>query len=469
MSTARPSALRRIAIAAVLLAPLSAALPLAAQELASPAAAGVSASPADTITFGRAIGIALSQSATIRQAKNANALDAASVQQQKMQFLPDLRLSTSGSENLGRNFSSTEGRIIDQSTQSVSAGLSSSMTLFDGFANVASLRQAQRTEEASDAELERAGQTVVFTVASDFLTLVAQREQLRVQQQNLASLEAQEAQIERFVAAGSRPISDLYQQQASVAEARAAVVEGRRAVEVAEMDLVATLQLDARDEYEFVAPEVDERSVQAATFDLDALLDRAYAARADLDAQESRVEAAEQGVKAASASRWPTVSLGVGYNSNYTTSNDLAFVDQLDQQRGGSISIGISIPLFDRGSSSIAAERAEIAADNARLALETRRQQVALEVHRALLDFEAAKERLTAAQAGVRAADLAVQTSQQRYEAGAATLVELTQARATQVQAASALVNARYTLAFASAMMSYYTGDLEPSSASLRG
>jgi outer membrane protein len=87
---------------------------------------------------------------------------------------------------------------------------------------------------------------------------------------------------------------------------------------------------------------------------------------------------------------------------------------------------------------------------------------VALEVKRAFLDYQAARERLVAAQAQEKAATLAVQTSEQRYRVGAATLVELTQARTAQVQAASAMVSARYTLVFRQALMSYYTGGIEP-------
>ncbi len=77
-------------------------------------------------------------------------------------------------------------------------------------------------------------------------------------------------------------------------------------------------------------------------------------------------------------------------------------------------------------------------------------------------DFNAAKEQLIVAQAQVRAAELALQASQDRYTAGASTLVELTEARATQVQAASSLVFARYNLQFQRMLMDYYTGDLDP-------
>jgi outer membrane protein len=87
---------------------------------------------------------------------------------------------------------------------------------------------------------------------------------------------------------------------------------------------------------------------------------------------------------------------------------------------------------------------------------------VALQVRRAHLDFQSAQAQLAVAEAQVRAAEQALIASQDRYTAGASTLVELTQARATQVQAASSMVTARYNLQFQRTLIDYYTGDLDP-------
>jgi len=422
------------------------------------------APPAQQITFDDAISIALRQNTTLRQANNTAALNSASVKQQRLSFLPDLRFNTSTGQNYGRTFSEEEGRILNQTTQSVNAGVSSSVTLFNGLTNVANLRSAQLTEDAGERSVKRAEQTVAFTVASNFLTLVQQQEQLRVQRENLAAQEAQEKQIKAFVDAGSRPISDLYQQQATVAAARTQVVSAERALELAKVDIMQALNLDPRGTYSFVPPSLDTASSSnsSVTFNLDSLLTRALAQRSDLDAQEALVSAASQNVKAAKGARWPTLSLTAGYNSAYNSATSIGFYDQLDQRRGGSLSLGFSIPVWDRGSADLAAQRAEIAEDNARLDLKDRQQQIGLEVRRAYLDYEAAKQQLDAAEAQLRAAQLALQTSQQRYNVGAATLLEVTQARATQLQAASALVTARYGLLFQRTLIGYYTGDLNP-------
>jgi outer membrane protein len=422
-----------------------------------------------TVTFDDAVRIALRQNIAIRQAENTNDLNSAAVQQAKMQFLPNLSMNMNNGLDVGRNFSQTTGGIVDQTSQSFNTGVSSSVTLFDGLKNVSNLNAAKATEQASTRDLARAKQTAVFTVASNFLSLVAQEEQLRVQEENLKALELQEQQIKSYVDAGVRPISDLYQQQAATANARLALVNAKRAHELAKVDLIQTLQLDASADYNFVAPNVAATVDAAAqrTFDLNALVAQAYEQRFDLDAQEARVEAAKQNAKASAASKWPTISMSAGYNTAFSSAADQAFSDQLNERRGGSLSIGVSIPLFDRGATSVAEQRAEIQEENARLELEKQRQQVAIDIRRAYLDHQAAQAQLAAAQAQKTAADQAVNATQERYRVGAATLVELTQARATQVQAASALVNARYSLVFQDALMDYYTGKLDPANVKL--
>lgn len=391
------------------------------------------------------------------------------MREQRMQFLPDLRLSTQGTQRTGRYFNQEEARISTETSQALNAGVSSSVTLFEGFGRMASLRETRFANAASQSELERARQTVVFTVTSNFLALIEQQEQLRVRREDLAAQQAQEALIRDFVEAGSRPISDLYQQQATVANARLALVQAERARELAKVDLIQTLQLDPFGSYEFQAPALGEAALPAAPDSLAALLRQAFEQRADLAAGQARLSAAEQGVRAARSNLWPTLSLSAGYNSSYSSTVDFGLWDQFDQRRGGSLGLSISVPIFDRFSTQTATERARVQRENVRIDLQNLRQEVALQVRRAALDYRAAQEQLRAAEAQREAAQLALQAARERYEVGAATLVELSQARAAQVQAASDLVSARYGLVFQERLMAYYLGELDPDEAARAG
>jgi outer membrane protein len=244
-------------------------------------------------------------------------------------------------------------------------------------------------------------------------------------------------------------------------------VQARRALELAHVDIMKTLQLDPAGDFTFVAPTLSAETSPVQGAALDSLIARALSQRADLGAGDARLKAADAGVQSAAATRWPTVALNLGYNTSYSSASQFSFVDQFDQRRGGSIALGLSFPIFDRSSTSSAAQKASIQFDNARIALECQRQEVGLEVRRAWLDLESAREQLVAAEAQVRAADLALTSSDERYQAGVSTLVELANARTVQVQAASALVSARYNLVLQGTVMGYYVGDIEVGSNAL--
>jgi outer membrane protein len=431
--------------------------------LASLAALGVAnAQNARLITFQEAIRIALDQNTTVRAAENAAALGKVGVSEARSQFMPNLTFSTSGSQNFGRNADTLQNQSTSQNTRSASMGLNSGVTVFDGFGNVAQLKSAKLSDAAGEQELVRTRETVAFTVASNFLALIQRQEQLRVQRENLGAVVELERQIQTFVDNGARTIADLYQQQANVANARFSVLEAERTTELAKVDLIQTLQLDPTATYEFQSPADATAAAASTQFDLSSLQTRASSQRIDLKAEQARVDAADQNVKVARSNGWPTLSLNAGYSSSYNSITQSSFSEQLDDRRGGSVGLNVSVPIFDRFATSNATRRAEIQADNERLQLENLQQDVALQVRRAHLDFQSAQEQLAVAQAQVRAAEQALIASQDRYTAGASTLVELTQARATQVQAQSSMVTARFNLQFQRTLLDYYVGDLNP-------
>ena len=416
-------------------------------------------SPERAITLQDAIAIALAQNSTIRFARNTTALDSLGVRQARNAFLPNLSASTQTSQGFGAG---SDG----ENSLSSSGGLSSGITLFNGGQNRNALRQARLTLQASGQDLTRTRQTVVFIVASDFLALITQQEQFRVQQENLTAQEQELAQLEQFVRAGTRPIGDLYQQQAAVAATRLALVNARRAREVAKLDLIQELRLDPRLDYTFVTPTTLGESA-APSFNLDSLITVALAQRVDIQAQTLRVQAAEREIRIAEGGRFPVVTGSAGYSSGFNTANDGGFATQLNQRRGGSLGIGVAVPIFDRGAVSIARQRAQIQLENQQLVLRDQEQAVALEVRRAYLDFVSAGEQLAASNAQQEAASLALQAAQARYRVGLATFVEVTLARASLVQAQSAVVSSRSSLVFQQALMSYYTGVLDPTRVTL--
>ena len=415
------------------------------------------ADAARIITVDDAIGIALERNVTLNEVRVTAGLNDVAVSEAHMQFLPNLTLNASGAKDYGRYFNSVTGSYVDQTSQSLVVGASSGVTLFSGLHDVAALRQARFNDRAGRLDLGRAEQTTIYTVISNFLALILQQDQLRVAREELTAEAALEDKIREYVKSGSRASADLYEQHAIVASAKLIVVRAENAAELSKMDLMGTLQLDPVESYEFVAPQ-PESLYGSENADLRDLVARALAQRSDLQAEQARLDAFEQGIHVASSSYWPTLSLQAGYGSNYDNLVPQSFDAQLNAYRNGSLVLNVTVPLFDREATHNAVRRARLQAQNERIVLDGLRHDVELQVKRVYLDYHAARDQLTAAEGQQHAAKLAVDSAQERFKAGVAILVEVSHARSLYVQAEAALAAARNNLALQSALMNYYLG-----------
>ncbi|MEZ4703024.1 MAG: TolC family protein [Rhodothermales bacterium] len=418
------------------------------------------------ITFDEAVRIALEQNVSLQRAANNREFDAIGLSRQRNQFLPDLQFNSNGSQNYGRSFAGEFG-VINTTTQNFGASLSSNVVLFDGFGRTASLHQAENSLEASDHDLTRQRQTVVFNVMSSYLTLLERREQIRIQTENLESQRQQLIQIEEFTNVGSRPISDLYQQQASTANAELTLINAERLYQLGEVNLIQVLQLDPFGAYEFVSPEVTDADLILEQYDVPNMLQQAFDLRSDLRAREADIVASREGIRAARSGYWPQLSFGVstssGANSGIFDRSGANFFDQFtDTQRASNLRLNLSVPLFNRFTTSNNIQQSKVQYDNARLALEDLQQNIALDVRQSYLDYVSAEKRLDVSEKQLIAAQQALTAEQERYNVGAATLVELSQARASFVQASSDRTQARYDFLFQKKLIDYYMGRLNP-------
>ncbi len=446
------------------------------------------AQAARQITFDDAIRLALDSNYLLKLSANTVRLQETTVSSERAAFFPNLNFSSSSSRNFGFGFDQTTGNTFNETSDRLSLGFGANVNLFNGFSDVASLKQARLNLAASDLGHERQRQTVVFQVMSQYLTLIQQREEITIQEENLAAQQQLLTQIEEFVRVGSRPMSDLFQQQAAAANAELILLNAQRAYQLAEVALIQTLQLDPFGSYEFVVPEVADSQLTPEQYDVNTLLRNAFDRRLDLRAQESTINASTQGIRVARSSMMPSVSMSGNIGSGWSSlqqrlvledgvpvpadpdnpqsgflREDIPFGDQIDNNRSQTISLSLQIPIFNRRFTRTQTQRARVQYDNARLELENLQQNIGVQVRQAYLDYLTDEKRLDVTEKQLRSAEQALQAEQERYNVGASTLVELSQARANFVQASSDRAEAKYNFLFRKRLIEYYIGVLDPS------
>jgi Outer membrane protein len=197
---------------------------------------------ADTvrIAFDEAVRTALDQNTDIKRAQASARQANTEVRSEWMDFAPNLNLNLRADRSFGRTFNQVIGDVITRTEDRVGGSVSSNVTLFNGFENTTSLNQARRQADADETSLKRTRREVVFTVMDQYISLIESREIIRVRREELEARRQQLRQIEEFVDAGSRPVSDRYQEEANVAEAEQQLLQARREREVNSTRLIQT-------------------------------------------------------------------------------------------------------------------------------------------------------------------------------------------------------------------------------------
>lgn len=416
---------------------------------------------ARTLTIEDAIEIALENNYQLKQAENNLTLSRAQERSALADFFPNLSANASRGRNVGRQFDNTTGDFGDFTINSFSTGLNSSVTIFNGFNNINSLR-ASRHETLSRQELlQRVRESIIFNTSSRYLQYLLSQQLLEIAEETLDTSQQQLEQVRAQVEVGARPTVDLLNQESIVANNELQVVNRRNDVNFSRLQLVRTLQIDPLGEYQFVTPELDETSAVATEYDLQEMVSIALENRSDLRSEMESIEVAYYNLKSTRANYYPTLSLSGSIRTSYNDRNTLSYTDQLtDQNISRNLGLSLNIPIFNRLNTRTAVQAQEISYKNARLSLENTQLNVIQEVNQAYNDYIALVQELESTEKAFIAAERAFETEQQRYEVGATTLIELSQANNAFVEAQSNRIQTLYNFIFQEKLLDFYLGRL---------
>lgn len=424
------------------------------------------------ISLEEAIEIALENNYQLKQAKNNLDLAEYRITSEKADFLPSISSNASYSTQKGQQFVQEKLAFTNLTSSSGRGSISANMPIFNGFENILSLRSVEKSKLSSEETFKRAKENVIFQTATRYLTVLLNKQQLEDAKESLETSKTLLEQTKAQVEVGSRPSVDLYNQEAAVANDEFTIVQRENALKLARLQLIRSLQIDPLMEYEFNIPSFDAESAKEssnmATYKVNDLINDALVNRSDIRSSEFTIESLEYQLQMSKNNLLPSISGSASISSSYSdqardpiTRGDVSFNDQFfDQRVNKSVGISLSLPLFNNWNRMTQIQSAMVNLKNAELGLENTKLQVIQEVTQALNDFNSYTAQLTAAEKSLIASQKAFETQQERYNVGASTLIELSQAQTQYFNAQSAKTSALYNLIFQEKLLDYYVGKL---------
>lgn len=421
------------------------------------------------ITLEDAVRIALDNNFQMKRAQNSIEVAEYDIKNAYAQFAPTLNANLGFNRSSGQQFDQvtlTYGNIV---TENASGSISSNITVFSGLRNIYNLRSSQTALISAKENERRIRQSIIFNVATAYLQVVLDKELIQISEENLQSSRKQLEQIIAQVEVGARPLVDQFNQEAIVANAELGLIQRQNAAANNQLRLIRQLQIDPLGSYEYVTPELNEELIEVREMNLRSMIDRAMANRSDVAAQDAQIKIAYYSLKSAEAARLPSISANGSFRTSYSDRqrNPISrerekFSTQFfDVNVGNGVGMSMQVPIFTRLNTWRSVQVGRVNYKNAQLDRENLEYTVIQEVAQAYTDYIGYTKELETTQKALIASERAYQTAQERYNVGASTLIELTQANADFVQASSNRVQALYRFIFQEQLIKYYQGEID--------
>lgn len=437
---------------------------------ASPSIGRSSENAEKKFSLSRCIEIALANSTSARKAENTLKLQGDDVLRNYGNFLP--RLSTSASYSpytLSRTYTPAGTAITNDKTKSRSVDLTvtTSLNLFNGFSDYASLQAALNKEDAAEYTLSRALQAIAFDVTQAYYQILLNQELLAIARENLLLAQNQLTLTDRQFQIGLKSMVDRDQQQADVAESSLAVIKAETRMQKSLLEMVRRIQIDPLTKFSLEPLPESLKNPLLVKPNPDDLVALAFQQRSDLKGKAFEVKASKWQVTQSRASFYP--SLDVTFNVStggieylHQSTDDLSYPplsDQLANTIGYSLALNLSWTIFDGFQTRYNVESAKINKINLQYDYEDLKNNILIDIYEAAGEYNSALSQIETAKISLKAASSAFDGIKRKYELGASNFIELNSARSSLFSARSNLSQAVYNLALQKSVLDFASGN----------
>jgi outer membrane protein len=296
-----------------------------------------------------------------------------------------------------------------------------------------------RTDRAA-AQLDVIGseQDLIYSVKLAFYAFLAAQQNLSVQQEAVKRSEEQLKLIQSRYELGSAALSDVLKQKVLSGNDKLALLSASNEIINAKATLSYTCGIDPQQEIGYSS----EYTVHQYDGTLDEAIKFGLEHKPSLLSQQKSISSANTRLLAARWDYLPTI----GPSASYSYNKDWYGGGVSESYTNIKYGFGLNWNLFDGFARERSVASARIARNDAKAAMADLRNLVASQIKTAYLNIQQLKEQKVVSQANVDASAEDLKITQEKYNLGAATILDLLNAQVSTKQAQVALIQADFDL-----------------------
>lgn len=390
--------------------------------------------------------------------------------QSKLDLVPSLNATTSHTFGWGRSFDQSANTYANNNTQQSYFSLNSQVTLFNGMQMINNVRQKQFDYLSQKYASDKIRNDMSLNVAASYLLILFNIELVNNAQRQVNISEEQIDRTKTQVEAGAISRGSLYDIEAQGAADEANLVSAKNKVMLAYLDLMQLLDMEYDNSFDIDKPAFEIIGTPSL-LPAEMIYNKSVVIMPEIKSAEYKVESALRGLSIVKGMRSPRLYASGAYGTNFSDqlmksyipgqpgyNEMISFNEQLTENRNGTLSLGLSIPIFNGYQVSTNIKKSELYYESANLNLESEKLRLRKNIEAAYADAIASYQTYLSRKKSVEAFAESFKFTEEKFNIG---MINSTDYNVVKIQLANAeadLASSKFDYIFKTKILDFYLG-----------
>ena len=413
------------------------------------------------------IDYALDNNIQIKQSELSSESNKATLLQSKLDLLPSVNGSVSHSYGWGRSVDMATYEYTNQKTTQDYFSISGNVTIFNGLQNFNEIKKNQYEYLASKYDSDKMRDDISLQIAAAYLQILFSHELVATSRESVEVTKLQIDRTKKMVDAGTLAKGSLLDIQSQGAAEELNLIKAENQLNLAYLDLQQILDLEVVEDFVIDKPQLTIRKkpelIPAMQIYRYALINLP-----EIKSAEYRLKSSGRSLAIAKGNRSPSLSLRAGWGTNYSDQiavfdptdpnfgEVIPFGDQFNDNQNRTMSISLSIPIFNGYQVSTYISQAKMGIINSEYNLQLQKNQVRKNVEQAYADAVAAYKSYNATKKSLLSFREAFMYMETKFNVGMVNSIDYNVAKQLLTKAESDLLSAKYNYIFKAKILDFY-------------
>ena len=355
------------------------------------------------------------------------------LEQSKAGFHPSLNASYTNGYNWGRSIDPTSYQFVHGLVNTNNISLTGNITVFDGFITPNRVKQSKVGVQLADAQLEQQKNFIAMNIASAYLQTLLAYENIGLISNQLAASRELFYITKKYLTQGLKSEWEVLQIKSQIAKESSDSVQAVNTLRLAKLTLTQLMNIPYSDDFEIERFDPRFTAYDAVLPNSEVIYDSAVTVLPEIKNANLNIAYNELELKARKGSYYPNLALTGRLGSTYASSSKnisqqisyeeqplgylasdptqtvivaipsyanvaspYPYFDQLNNNLTGTVSIVLSVPIYNKKQVKVSAEKAEVNVNKAKLDLRNQENILQKDIESDYLQFQLLNDQLKA-------------------------------------------------------------------------